>query len=87
MQQTPVVLGRMKPVLQEKSKVDKCNRCKSEFGFFSIKYHCMACGFIFCKTCADVCILLPGNYGASFLFALHEITKIPHLNYLTLELV
>jgi growth factor-regulated tyrosine kinase substrate len=37
-------------------------RCRAEFGVFTRKHHCRACGQIFCDRCSSKQMLLP-NFG------------------------
>ncbi|KAL3084123.1 hypothetical protein niasHT_033227 [Heterodera trifolii] len=38
---------------------DNCYRCRVEFGMFTRKHHCRACGQIFCDKCSNKQMLLP----------------------------
>ncbi|GMT23393.1 hypothetical protein PFISCL1PPCAC_14690, partial [Pristionchus fissidentatus] len=38
---------------------DKCYRCRTEFGMFTRKHHCRACGQIFCDPCSSKNMALP----------------------------
>lgn len=38
---------------------DNCYRCRVEFGVFTRKHHCRACGQIFCDKCSNKQMLLP----------------------------
>ncbi|KAI1715738.1 VHS domain-containing protein [Ditylenchus destructor] len=38
---------------------DNCYRCRVEFGMFTRKHHCRACGQIFCLKCSNKQMLLP----------------------------
>ena len=38
---------------------DNCYRCRVEFGVFTRKHHCRACGQIFCDRCSNKQMLLP----------------------------
>ena len=36
------------PEMQPDEEVTKCNNCPAEFGWFTRKHHCRACGLIYC---------------------------------------
>lgn len=37
------------PEMQPDEDVTKCNNCPAEFGWFTRKHHCRACGLIYCS--------------------------------------
>jgi hypothetical protein len=53
---------RMSVSWEEDEKVNLCNKCGQEFGFFKRKHHCRACGKIFCQNHCKRWIMLPQMY-------------------------
>lgn len=53
-----------RPAWQPDSAAPKCPACEVEFGFFTRRHHCRACGLCFCANCCrDEPILLPRIFG------------------------
>lgn len=43
------------------SLVKKCQSCSTDFGIFTRKHHCRACGNVFCHTCCNKYMDIPNN--------------------------
>jgi hypothetical protein len=52
-----------KPTLEKASTVTQCPTCSKSFGIFNSKYHCNACGKIYCKTHCNDFLALPLSFG------------------------
>jgi len=50
------------PIFEDKSKAKACSKCSLEFGRFTSKYNCSACGKVFCKKDCDRWLLLPDSF-------------------------
>jgi len=48
-----------KPVWEDDSKVRRCPKCRTEFGWTSRKHHCRACGKVFCNKCSTHTLTIP----------------------------
>eukprot|EP00339_Tiarina_fusa_P010015 CAMPEP_0117011734 /NCGR_PEP_ID=MMETSP0472-20121206/10029_1 /TAXON_ID=693140 ORGANISM="Tiarina fusus, Strain LIS" /NCGR_SAMPLE_ID=MMETSP0472 /ASSEMBLY_ACC=CAM_ASM_000603 /LENGTH=472 /DNA_ID=CAMNT_0004714629 /DNA_START=29 /DNA_END=1444 /DNA_ORIENTATION=+ len=48
-----------KPVWEDDSKVKRCPKCRTEFGWTSRKHHCRACGKVFCNKCSTHTLTIP----------------------------
>jgi len=50
--------GFVAPVLIPFTSISKCSQCQSGFGLVKRKYHCKACGLVFCASCTKQRIII-----------------------------